>query len=343
MLGLLGWIRRENMNRIVLMVVGCAATLLLSSAAWSKKVDAESYDIASIVKMCKKKNSAVSRDECITELTGGNDLPPVDILYLRERLTIDTSGKPFVVDIPSEKLQAAKPVSTVAPFVVIGKIRDLRVFEQFSGGTPYYGQESKLPEDRHLNQHLIGRSITTIKGSGVGARYKVRDITLGEDLTVTDIVQKAAIAGLEAVGFRVVTVQSDATKDAPIIDIDIHRYWLWNGTDATSLRDFSDRGFSGYLELAIQIDNGSSRDLTSIAGRSKVNGRRPSRLRSWTNSNYALLKVLIARIGKFGVANIGSTETIDLSDDPNYIFKQARKCQNKGDVWINDICQIPLD
>ncbi len=182
------------------------------------------------------------------------------------------------------EMPAAQSASTSAGrIVVIGAVRDLRVFQDHPDkpsipSLGFGGPVEKVPDS--IKQRAIAR-----KRSNWGIAYG--DILLEEGQTVEGLVRAAVASALESCGFRVRDHAGGEGKGAARVDVNVQKFWGWfnPGVGKTYLNAWTETKF------AITVD-GRTR-LVPVERRIKKNVHGMAAGRHWKECFEDLLKAYV--------------------------------------------------
>lgn len=308
--------------------------LLLPAPVEAKRIGYENPKAKSAVKRCKKKFKIEDKKKCMLKRIGGLELSATDRRLVWDRLFV-TMRSPLILK-PSVNPQS---ISQDGPLLKIVAVKDMRQFEKFVGNNPNQNQSDDILSKFPNKSKLIGRAVRA------GRRVKkstIAEIRLSDDLTVTEVVRGKVIEGLQQAGFNVLKFSADQSSDAIPMGIELNRFWVWHQNSGTGWGGYGDLNFVGEIEVSIVGSELPFKTPLKITTRSQLRGSIEMKKASWVNITTVLFKDFVKKISNIEAGGDGSA-ILNSSPINADLFRKAQKCQDKGGVWINDICQINID
>jgi len=246
--------------------------------------------------------------------------------------------KPYVV-----KTGEYEPLAiNTGPAILIRSISDKRRFDRYLGNNLPRAQSAERPLDILSNAGLIGRVLIGPGRKEINTKVRVHEARLSKDKTVSSIVRQVVISGFERGGYQVIALGTESSDQVIEIDIEIHRFWVWNQDSGSGWGGYGDIDFIGDIGVSIVGDRPPFNTPVIVDARTQLRGSSAARKKSWTNITTVALNDLAAEISKIQVVG-GDSVVLNAAPIDEDLFRKAKKCQAKGGVWINDICQIQID
>ena len=318
----------------------CFAVALVLGACSVGANAASQYDnpaLNSVFFKCREQPFLDQREACIHEKTDGWILSDDDTYRIWGKLLINEK-KPYVVKTGEYETLAPNTGSAI----LIRSISDKRQFDRYIGNNSPHAQSADSPLDTLSNAGLIGRVLIRPHQRSVNTKMGVHEARLVKGKTASSIVRRAVTNGLERGGYQVISPGAESPDQVIEIDIEIHRFWVWHQDTAGGWGFYGDVDFIGEIGASIFGDRPPFKAPVNVDVRTQLRGSSASRKRSWTNITTVVLKSLVTEISKIQAVGGGSA-MLKTSPTDEDLFTEAKKCQDKDGVWINDICQIQID
>ena len=297
---------------------------------------ASQYDnpaLKSVVIKCREQPFLDQREACVHEKTDGLILSDDDTHRIWGKLLIN-ERKPYVVKTGEYETLAPNTGSAI----LIRSISDKRQFDRYIGNNSPHAQSADSPLDTLSNAGLIGRVLHRPRPKSVNTKTDVHDARLVKGKTASSIVRRAVTNGLERGGYQVISPEAESSDQVIEIDIEIHRFWVWNQDSSGGWGGYGDVDFIGEIGVSIFGDRPPFKAPVNVDVRTQLRGSSALRKKSWTNITTVVLKDLVTEISKIQSVGGGSAMLSPSPIDED-LFRKAQKCQVKDGVWINNICQ----